>query len=116
MIQQKASVHGISFDQRINPKSMIVRGDPAQLQQVLMNLLNNAIDAILSRHGVSGGDLSVKAMPTDNAFIEIQVTDNGCGISPANLEKVFAPFFTTKPVGEGTGLGLSVCYGIVESM
>ncbi len=116
MIQQKASVHGISFDQRINPKRMIVRGDPAQLQQVLVNLLNNAIDAILSRHGVSGGDLSLKAIPTDNAFIEIQVTDNGCGISPANLEKVFAPFFTTKPVGEGTGLGLSVCYGIVESM
>ena len=58
-----------------------------------MNLLNNAIDAILSRHGVAGGELSVKAMPTDNAFIEIQVTDNGCGISPANLEKVFGPFF-----------------------
>ncbi len=116
MIQQKASIHGISFDQRINPKSMIVRGDPAQLQQVILNLLNNAIDAILTRHGVSGGELTVKAIPTDNAFIEIQITDNGCGISPANLEKVFAPFFTTKPVGEGTGLGLSVCYGIVESM
>jgi two-component system NtrC family sensor kinase len=44
------------------------------------------------------------------------VSDNGCGISPDNLAKVFSPFFTTKPVGEGTGLGLSVCYGIIESM
>ncbi len=57
MIQQKASVHGISFDQRIDPKFMAVKGDPAQLQQVMMNLLNNAIDAILARHGVSGGEL-----------------------------------------------------------
>ncbi len=116
MIQQKASVHGISFDQRIQPKTMIVHGDPAQLQQVIMNLLNNAMDAILSSHGVSGGALAVKALADDNGFVEIQVTDNGCGISPANLEKVFSPFFTTKPVGEGTGLGLSVCYGIVEGM
>ncbi len=116
MIQQKASVHGISFDQRIQPKTMVVHGDPAQLQQVIMNLLNNAMDAILSSHGVSGGALAVKALADDNGFVEIQVTDNGCGISPANLEKVFSPFFTTKPVGEGTGLGLSVCYGIVEGM
>ena len=116
MIQQKASVHGISFDQRIQPKTMIVHGDPAQLQQVIMNLLNNAMDAILSCHGVSGGALAVKALADDNGFVDIQVTDNGCGISPANLEKVFSPFFTTKPVGEGTGLGLSVCYGIVEGM
>ena len=64
---------------------------------------------------MSGGDLAVKAV-ADDGMVEIQVTDNGCGISPANLEKVFSPFFTTKPVGEGTGLGLSVCYGIVESM
>jgi two-component system NtrC family sensor kinase len=81
-----------------------------------LNLLNNAIDAVLARHGVSGGELTVKANPSDNGRVEIQVTDNGVGINADNLEKVFAPFFTTKPVGEGTGLGLSVCYGIVESM
>ncbi len=60
--------------------------------------------------------MSVKAVAANDGMVEIQVIDNGCGISPANLEKVFSPFFTTKPVGEGTGLGLSVCYGIVEHM
>jgi two-component system NtrC family sensor kinase len=116
MIQQKASVHGIAFDQRIQPQAMIVRGDPAQLQQVILNLLNNAMDAILESHGVSGGELRVKALTADNGWVKLQVSDNGCGISSANIKKVFSPFFTTKPTGEGTGLGLSVCYGIVESM
>ena len=82
-----------------------------------MNLLNNAIDAIIVTPRRFGrGAASVLLSATDNGLVEIQVTDNGCGISPANLEKIFTPFFTTKPVGEGTGLGLSVCYGIVESM
>lgn len=116
MIQQRASVHGIALQQNIDGAKMIVRGDPAQLQQVLLNFYNNAIDAIIARHGVSGGKLTIAAQPTDHNFVEIRVTDNGSGISADNLEKVFMPFFTTKPVGEGTGLGLSVCYGIVESM
>ena len=116
MIQQKAGVHGISLHQNIDAAKMIVRGDPAQLQQVLLNFFNNAIDAIIARHGVSGGELTIDAHPTDYNFVEIRVTDNGSGISSVNLEKVFMPFFTTKPVGQGTGLGLSVCYGIVESM
>ena len=116
MIQQKAGVHGIALHQNIAATKMIVRSDPAQLQQVLLNFFNNAIDAIIARHGVSGGELTVAARPTDQSFVEIRVTDNGSGISPENLEKVFMPFFTTKPVGQGTGLGLSVCYGIVESM
>lgn len=116
MIHQKASVHGIAFDQAVDPRPMTVSGDPAQLQQVIMNLLNNAIDAILARHGVSGGRLALSASTDDDGSVAVQVTDNGCGISPDNLAKIFSPFFTTKPVGEGTGLGLSVCYGIVESM
>jgi two-component system NtrC family sensor kinase len=116
MIHQKASVHGIAFDQAVDPGPMTVSGDPAQLQQVIMNLLNNAIDAILARHGVSGGRLALAASANDDGTVAIQVKDNGCGIGPDNLAKIFSPFFTTKPVGEGTGLGLSVCYGIVESM
>ncbi|UCF93980.1 MAG: two-component sensor histidine kinase [Desulfobacterales bacterium] len=116
MVAKKASVHGIALEQRIADDTAPIHGDPGQLQQVLLNLYNNAIDAIVARHGSMGGRLMIETGPGENQHVEIRVTDNGCGISPENLKKVFAPFFTTKPVGKGTGLGLSVCYGIVESM
>jgi two-component system, NtrC family, sensor kinase len=58
----------------------------------------------------------IGARSSGDGWVEISVTDNGCGISPENLGKVFTPFFTTKPVGKGTGLGLSVCYGIINTM
>ncbi len=116
MIDQKASVHGIKVDQDISKDTPTIRGDPGQLQQVFINLFNNAIDAITIRHGAAGGRLIVKAGPLENGKVEISVIDNGSGISPDNLKKIFSPFFTTKPVGKGTGLGLSVCYGIVQDM
>jgi two-component system NtrC family sensor kinase len=94
----------------------MIHADPGQLQQVLLNLYNNAIDAIISMHGAEGGELSVKAGPNEDGKVEISVTDNGAGISPDNLKRIFTPFFTTKPVGKGTGLGLSVCYGIIDKM
>ena len=116
MIEKKASVHGITLKEEIAEGIPPVHGDPGQLQQVLLNLLNNAIDAIIDAHGSEGGELMIQARPDENGKVMISVTDNGAGISPQNLKKVFTPFFTTKPVGKGTGLGLSVCYGIVDSM
>jgi two-component system NtrC family sensor kinase len=116
MIEKKASVHGIALKEDIAEGIPPVHGDPGQLQQVLLNLLNNAIDAIIDAHGSTGGELVIEARPDENGKVMISVTDNGAGISPENLKKVFTPFFTTKPVGKGTGLGLSVCYGIVDSM
>ena len=116
MVAKRASVHGITLVQFVADDTAAVQGDPAQLQQVLINLFNNAIDAILDRHGPSGGELRIDTVMKPDGWVEIMVSDNGCGISPDNLAKVFSPFFTTKPVGEGTGLGLSVCYGIIESM
>ena len=116
MIAKKASVQGIALKEEILENTPPVRGDPAQLQQVLVNLFNNAIDAIAERHGSQGGELTVNAGPDENGKVMIAVRDNGIGISPENMKKVFTPFFTTKPVGKGTGLGLSVCYGIVDSM
>jgi two-component system NtrC family sensor kinase len=86
-----------------------VIGDPNQLQQVILNLLNNAADAC------SSGDMvTIRTGEVANQLLYLEVSDNGEGIDATNLEKVFEPFFTTKPDGEGTGLGLSISYGIIE--
>jgi len=116
MIEKKASVQGIRLKKDISERTPLLRADPAQLQQVLLNLLNNAIDAITERHGCEGGELTIEAGPEEAGTVRISVSDNGAGISQENLKKMFTPFFTTKPPGKGTGLGLYVCYGIVEGM
>ncbi|MCF8090463.1 MAG: two-component sensor histidine kinase [Desulfotignum sp.] len=115
MIEQRAGVEGIAVFQSIPEELPGFMGDASQFQQVMLNLFNNAIDAIMERHPDAGGRLDVRAFLKDDKWIEIRVTDNGAGIQPEHIEKVFSPFFTTKPVGKGTGLGLSVCYGIIES-
>jgi len=116
MVAQKATVHGISIEQNIAENTYPIHGDPTQLQQVFLNLFNNAMDAILEQHGTSGGKLLVNTDAKTDKTVEIEIRDNGCGISPENFNKIFSPFFTTKSVGKGTGLGLSVCYGIVDNM
>ena len=116
MVAQKAKVHGIVIEHNTIDLSAEVRGDPRHLQQVLVNLLNNAMDAVIARHGSSGGGIRIDTGPTVNWHVEIKIRDNGCGISAENLKKIFTPFFTTKPVGKGTGLGLSVCFGIIDKM
>jgi len=116
MVAKKASVSGIQLIQDIAGDTPAVHADPGQLQQVLLNLLNNAVDAIVTRHGNQGGQLRLGSTRDEGGGARIYVQDNGCGISKENSSKVFSPFFTTKPVGKGTGLGLSVCYGIIESM
>jgi PAS domain S-box-containing protein len=80
----------------------------SQLNQVFMNLLVNAAQAIQSR-----GVITI-ATGASEGWVWIRISDNGCGIAPENLKRVFEPFFTTKPVGSGTGLGLSLSYSIVN--
>ena len=116
MVANKAGVHGIAIEQEISGQVSNLHGDPRHLQQVLVNLLNNAIDAVIARHGSSGGLIRIESGPAGSGHVEIKIRDNGSGMSSENLEKVFTPFFTTKPVGKGTGLGLSVCYGIIDKM
>jgi len=116
MISKKAGVSGIVLKEDIADNTPIVHVDPSQLHQVLLNLFNNAMDAIGERHGSEGGELTISASPDEDGKVRISVKDNGSGISPEDLKKVFTPFFTTKPVGQGTGLGLSVCLGIIDSM
>ena len=89
-----------------------IQGDRQQLRQVFLNLLTNASDAM-----PAGGQLFVRAEPTaleGEAAVAIEFADTGEGITPVNLEKIWEPFFTTKPAGKGTGLGLAICRRIVE--
>jgi two-component system NtrC family sensor kinase len=85
-----------------------IKGNQHNLQQVFLNIFLNAIQSM-----PDGGELKVRSY-VENSAIKIDIIDTGVGISPENKEKIFVPFFTTKPVGEGTGLGLSVSYGIIR--
>src|SRR5580658_1913205 len=88
-----------------------VSGDPSQLQQVIVNLMTNAAQAI----GVLQGVITVTLRPdADGTRLRLSVADTGAGMDEATLARIFEPFFTTKEVGEGTGLGLSVVHGIVK--
>ena len=84
-----------------------VRGDAQQLEQVFLNIINNAVAAM-----DNGGLLTISAHHS-NDTVNISFTDTGPGIPPENMDKIFEPFFTTKKIGKGTGLGLSVSYGIL---
>ncbi len=86
-----------------------VRGIAAELKQVVLNLILNALDAIQEK-----GTISIRTYKSDKQWIVLSVKDSGCGISPEHLDKLFEPFFTTKPVGKGTGIGLSTCYNIIR--
>jgi len=88
-------------------------GSPSQLRQVLLNLIVNAADAMkgMDRRGV----LTVRTRLTSSDTVQIDVCDNGSGIPEDIAGRIFDPFFTTKAVGEGTGMGLSICYRIIEN-
>jgi signal transduction histidine kinase/ActR/RegA family two-component response regulator len=93
------------------PDTPLVMADPHQLQQVFVNILGNARQAIepFQREG-----RIVVRIRRGGAGVQVEFQDNGPGIRPEHLARIFDPFFTTKPVGKGTGLGLSLCYGIVQ--
>jgi two-component system NtrC family sensor kinase len=101
--------HGIDVIEHLDQDLPEVVGDPQQLQQVFLNILNNAYDAV---HPM-GRSARIEIMTTKSGdSVEVSFSDNGPGIS--HPDKIFDPFFTTKEIGKGTGLGLSICYGIVK--
>ena len=108
---QRAKYSNVTIETRIDGDLPPLHLSQSELQQVILNLINNALDAMDDR----GGNLVIGAHAEDG-FVILEITDNGPGIPEANLGRIFDPFFTTKPVGKGTGLGLSICYGIVKKM
>lgn len=103
----------------------LVLADPIQIHQVLMNLCTNAAHAMSRRGGrlqvglrrvrVDEDGLLQELAVDGEEFVELTVSDTGCGMERATMERIFDPFFTTKAVGEGTGMGLAVVHGIVEA-
>jgi signal transduction histidine kinase len=87
---------------------------PGQLNQVLMNVLSNAIESIETREDATeAGYIKIQTRLVDQSWVEIRIADNGAGMSEQVRSRLFDPFFTTKPTGKGTGLGLSISYQIV---
>jgi signal transduction histidine kinase len=82
---------------------------PGKINQVFLNLLANAIDAC-----DRGGTVAARTRAEGDKGVVVEIQDNGCGIKPEHRSRLFEPFFTTKPVGQGTGLGLSVSFGIIR--
>jgi two-component system NtrC family sensor kinase len=102
----------ITLEWTLDPDLPTIQSDAAQLQQVLLNLLNNAIDAITK----NGCITIATGYEAEVDSIRISVRDNGPGMDKEIQKRIFDPFFTTKKVGEGTGLGLSISYSIINKL
>lgn len=107
-IKTELKSYNVNMKLDLSEKVPQVYGDANRLQQVFLNLLTNACQAM-----EKGGELKVKTYP-NNLYVCVEVNDTGCGIPKENLTRIFDPFFTTKQPGKGTGLGLSVSYRIVK--
>jgi len=105
------AVRNISLDMTLDTRMDRVWVDADQIQQVLFNVIKNAEQAMIDAHG--GGRLTVVTRGSP-AAVRVSIGDDGPGIPPEIQRRIFDPFFTTKDAGEGTGLGLTICYGIIE--
>ena len=118
LVEHRLSVENIRAETHLRPDLPDIKGNPNELQQVIINIVNNAIDAM-----PGGGELTIASGLTSEIegegrlrhYVTVVIRDTGAGIPLADQGKIFDPFFTTKEVGKGTGLGLSISHGIVKS-
>ncbi len=114
----------IKIRHEINNETGVIIADTTEIHQVLINLCTNAIHAMGDLDGVLAVTLDNVTIEADDAkryidlspgdYVQLTVSDNGCGMDADTVEKIFEPFFTTKKIGEGTGMGLSVVHGIIK--
>lgn len=113
LLQQQLSNRGITLELDLSEDELEVLCDPTKIEHVFVNLITNARDALTEKYDRRGGRLSVTTT-LENDLVKIAFIDDGTGIRPEILDNVFDPFFTTKDTGEGAGLGLSTCLGIIQ--
>ncbi|MBL7074121.1 PAS domain S-box protein [candidate division KSB1 bacterium] len=112
LVEHETRLENITIVKQFDPHTPIIQGDTDQLSQVVMNLINNARDAM-----PEGGTMTITTKGVEDergSWVQVEFMDTGVGIAPENLSKIFDPFYTSKEVGKGTGLGLSVSLGIIE--
>ncbi|MFO8090690.1 MAG: ATP-binding protein [Desulfatiglandaceae bacterium] len=110
-LKNEAQHRAINIDINVSPDIPVFKSDRGKLQQIFLNLINNAFAAL-----EDGGNLTIEAKRTSNDSLTVSIIDNGCGIPPEDLKLVFEPFFSTKTKKGGTGLGLSITYGLVQEI
>ena len=108
---QKAERHQVAVDFNM-PETLIIESRKGHIQQILVNLIQNAVDVMENQQQA---ELEISCKVQDKT-IDIVVRDHGPGIVPETLSKIFDPFYSTKPVGKGTGLGLSISYGLAQKI
>lgn len=111
LLNKEISDRGVTLVDEV-PEGLMAQGDENHLIQIALNLIQNSLDALQDR---PAPQILLKAVVKEDRA-ELIVRDNGSGIPQANLAKIFDPFFTTKPVGQGMGLGLSLCYRMIQGM
>jgi two-component system NtrC family sensor kinase len=115
LVENQALIKGLHLNSEPGEGLPMITLDRNQMQSVLLNIIINALDATDPGGSITvSTGIGVSASQPDRKGVQIVCTDTGCGIPPENLDKLFDPFFTTKEIGQGTGLGLAVSYGIVE--
>lgn len=110
LIKDEAAGRNVQVNNRVDSKDSVIWSDPYKLRQVLLNLLTNAVHAT-----GSGGSITVDLERSGDG-VELTIQDTGEGIPKENLARIFEPFFSTKPTGKGTGLGLFVSRSIIEKL
>lgn len=110
LLSHQLELDNIVLETRLTDEPLYVFGDAEKLKQVFMNLLVNAKQAIDPPGLIS----IISEFDSNQSIVRVCMSDTGCGIASHIMDKIFDPFFTTKAVGEGTGLGLSVSYGIIQ--
>ncbi len=109
LVANQMRMSNIDLKQKLPDKPVYISGNKSKLEQIFVSIFTNAIQAMKGK-----GTLSISVRPDDDKNVLIKISDTGQGIAKENIKNIFEPFYTTKPVGEGTGLGLSVCHSLVQ--
>jgi len=107
--RKRRRVPEVEIRLELDPALPIIQADPTQIQEVMVNLVSNSLEAM-----PNGGRLTIRTRRGPANMVTIEIEDTGVGIPEEYLNKLFTPFFTTKAVGKGTGLGLAITYGIIK--